>query len=70
MLFSGDLFTWGEPDGGKLGLSGGEGGLTDSPRYNRKSSFVVLSFLDYLIFYFKNSKHEDVGLFFQTRSVT
>ena len=29
---SGDLWTWGEPDGGKLGLSGGEGGLTDSPR--------------------------------------
>ena len=32
MFFSGDLFTWGEPDGGKLGLSGGEGGVTDSPR--------------------------------------
>ena len=29
----GDLWTWGEPDGGKLGLSGGEGGLTDSPRW-------------------------------------
>ena len=31
---SGELWTWGEPDGGKLGLSGGEpGSLTDSPRY-------------------------------------
>ena len=30
--YQGELWTWGEPDGGKLGLSGGEGGLTDSPR--------------------------------------
>ena len=29
---AGELWTWGEPDGGKLGLTGGQEGHTDSPR--------------------------------------